>query len=197
VARRVGGFEDAGSTSDSFSDRLKEHDRTAWQQLLDVHGAILFARYVQAGVRPEEADELTMEVLTDVVRSIPRYRQGSFRGWLWTLANRRLIDHFRRSARQLDRANGGSTAEQRMEQLSARGDWRAQEDAVLAREILTRICELRGWSTVERTTVWNYLTGAISGSQAANESRLTAAAFYQRISRLMSELREVLERENG
>jgi DNA-directed RNA polymerase specialized sigma24 family protein len=197
VTRRIGGFEAVGSTSDSFSEKLKEHDRGAWRHLLDAYGSVLFARYVQVGVSPDEADELTMEVLAEVVRCIPRYRHGSFRGWLWTLANRKLLDHFRRSHRQRDRADGGSEAAERLAQLASREDWQAKEDALFAHEMLSRMCELRGWSTLERTKVWDYLSGSISGSQAARDCRLSAAAFYQRISRLMSDLRQAIGRDTA
>jgi RNA polymerase sigma-70 factor (ECF subfamily) len=67
--------------------------------------ALLYARYLdpihrhcyrRLGSR-EAAEDATSQVFTKALASLPRYeeRAGSFRGWLFTIANHVLADHFR------------------------------------------------------------------------------------------------------
>jgi RNA polymerase sigma-70 factor, ECF subfamily len=56
-------------------------------------------------LRPQAAgaaDDLASEVWIGVARGLPRFTgdEAAFRGWLFTIARRRLIDHRRRAARQ-------------------------------------------------------------------------------------------------
>ena len=55
-------------------------------------------RYLYVRLRDSaEAEDLTAQVFTEALEKLHTYReQGSFAGWLFTLARRRLIDHYRR-----------------------------------------------------------------------------------------------------
>jgi RNA polymerase sigma-70 factor (ECF subfamily) len=75
---------------------------------------------------PEKAEDVTSETFEGVLRGLPGYRPGTdFEAWLFTIAHRRVADHFRRRARRrevdLDEARGAATAA-------------GPEDAVLAAE---------------------------------------------------------------
>lgn len=55
-------------------------------------------RYLYVRVRNSaEAEDLTAQIFTEALEKLHTYKeQGSFAGWLFTLARRRLIDHYRR-----------------------------------------------------------------------------------------------------
>jgi RNA polymerase sigma-70 factor, ECF subfamily len=50
---------------------------------------------------PEKAEDVTSETFEAVCRNLPSYRAGTdFEAWLFTIAHRRVADHFRRSYRR-------------------------------------------------------------------------------------------------
>ena len=58
-------------------------------------------RYLRAQA-PGAADDLASEVWIGAARGLPQFTgdEAAFRGWLFTIARRRLIDHRRRTVRQ-------------------------------------------------------------------------------------------------
>ena len=58
-------------------------------------------RYLRAQA-PEAAEDIASEVWIGVARGVEHFRgdEAGFRGWLFTIARRRLIEHRRRLARQ-------------------------------------------------------------------------------------------------
>ncbi len=61
----------------------------------------LLLRYLRAQ-EPGAADDLASEVWIGAARGLAQFSgdEAAFRGWLFTIARRRLIDHRRRTARQ-------------------------------------------------------------------------------------------------
>src|SRR6266545_7160929 len=50
---------------------------------------------------PEKAEDVTSETFEAVLRGLAAYRPGmDFEAWLFTIAHRRVSDHFRRQARR-------------------------------------------------------------------------------------------------
>lgn len=67
--------------------------------------AALYRRYVTAIYRyiysrvghAAQAEDLTAQVFTEALEGLHRYReQGNFAGWLFTIARRKVTDHYRR-----------------------------------------------------------------------------------------------------
>jgi len=92
-------------------------------------------RYLRAQ-EPHAAEDLAGDVWVAVARGLSQFSgdEAGFRGWLFTIARRRLIDHRRRSARQrtdvvssdrLDTIDewglGGDPASEVLERLGAQG----------------------------------------------------------------------------
>ncbi len=49
-----------------------------------------------------DAEDVTAEVFTEALRSLPRYRErGAFAAWLFTIARRKAVDHHRHTAAHL------------------------------------------------------------------------------------------------
>jgi RNA polymerase sigma factor (sigma-70 family) len=106
---RAGDHDALGELYDRFRDRVA---RFATGRLGD----------------PEKAEDVTSETFEGVLRGLPGYRPGTdFEAWLFTIAHRRVADHFRRRARRRE-VNLDETG------ASAAATAAGPEDAVLAAE---------------------------------------------------------------
>lgn len=91
--------------SSAFPDTAQEDDELAISARTDPEAfGQLYQRYVSRVFRylygktgcVEDAEDLTAQVFTEVIESLPRYRpQGNFAGWLFTIARRRAINSLR------------------------------------------------------------------------------------------------------
>lgn len=71
-----------------------------FQRVLDEHADALH-RHVRALVGPNDADDVTQEVLIAALRAYPDLRDDSnVRGWLWTIARHKAIDRHRHAERR-------------------------------------------------------------------------------------------------
>jgi RNA polymerase sigma-70 factor, ECF subfamily len=80
-------------------DAARRGDEYAFGRLWrDIHPPLL--RYLQA-VGAESVDDLAADVWLEVARKLQTFGgdEGGFRGWVFTLARRRLIDSWRRGSR--------------------------------------------------------------------------------------------------
>ena len=70
-----------------------------FQELLDCHGRDLH-RFLTATVGRMDADDCYQETCLAALRAYPALRDAeNLRGWLFTIAHRKALDHFRRRAR--------------------------------------------------------------------------------------------------
>lgn len=101
-------------TSDSLIDGLKNNQKDAWQRLYRLYEPLVRFWCHRANVPEQEIPDLVQEVFQTVAKSIAsfsaRHSCGSFRGWLRTITNSRVIDWRRRIAGK-PTAVGGSTAQ--------------------------------------------------------------------------------------
>ena len=104
---RAGDHDALGELYDRFRDRVA---RFATGRLGDA----------------EKAEDVTSETFEGVLRGLSAYRPGTdFEAWLFTIARRRVADHFRRRARR---------REVELDELGRAASAGGPEDAVLAAE---------------------------------------------------------------
>ena len=71
-----------------------------FQHLLDVHGADLH-RFCIAQAGPHHGPDCFQEAVISALRAYPDLRDGAnLRGWLFTIAHRKVIDHHRATGRR-------------------------------------------------------------------------------------------------
>lgn len=71
-----------------------------FQQLLDAHAAALH-RFCIGQAGPHHGPDCFQETVLAALRAYPDLRKGSnLRGWLFTIAHRKVIDHHRAAARR-------------------------------------------------------------------------------------------------
>jgi RNA polymerase sigma-70 factor (ECF subfamily) len=92
------------ATRQSLVTRLRDHgDHDGWQQFFDAYGGVIHGLAIKAGLNGSEADEALQETLLSVAHEMPGFRydpaRGSFKGWLFQIARRRVADQFRKRAR--------------------------------------------------------------------------------------------------
>ncbi|HET9719129.1 MAG TPA: sigma-70 family RNA polymerase sigma factor [Solirubrobacteraceae bacterium] len=74
-------------------------DLPPFQDLLDRHGREVH-RFLIATVGAAEADDAYQETWLAALRAYPRLRDATnLKGWLFTIAHRKALDHFRRRGR--------------------------------------------------------------------------------------------------
>src|SRR5690349_20237439 len=96
---------DAPTTRPSLLVRLRDaRDTEAWQQLVAIYGPIIYRFGRRHRLQDADSADLTQEVLRGISASVGRFdydpRRGTFRGWLFTLAQRKLYDLLARRRRQ-------------------------------------------------------------------------------------------------
>src|SRR5205807_3625044 len=82
-------------TSLSLLNRLRlQPDAESWRRLVDLYSPLIQGWLRRQGVAPADADDLTQEVMTVVVRELPQFehnqQRGAFRNWLRTITINRL-----------------------------------------------------------------------------------------------------------
>jgi RNA polymerase sigma factor (sigma-70 family) len=71
-----------------------------FQQLLDAHGADVH-RFCVAQAGPDHGPDCFQEAVIAALRAYPSLRDGrSLRGWLFTIAHHKVLDHHRATARR-------------------------------------------------------------------------------------------------
>src|SRR6266853_2020356 len=82
-------------TSLSLLNRLRlQPDAESWRRLVDLYTPLIHGWLRRYAVAPADADDLTQEVMTVLVRELPRFehnqQRGAFRNWLRTITVNRL-----------------------------------------------------------------------------------------------------------
>lgn len=135
-------------TSVSLLEQLRHHpDDAAWRRLFDLYDPLLRGWLRREGLDEADADDLTQETLTVVLRELPNFshngRTGAFRAWLRRIAVNRVRD-FWRSKR--NRPKTGGDLLDRLDQL---GDptnplsrlWDEEHDRHVVQALMRRISE--------------------------------------------------------
>ena len=142
--------------------------------------------YVRTGDR-QQAEDLTAQTFISAMEGLPRYRErGTFAGWLFTIAARRLADHFRRHRPTvaLDGVADMPTPDPLPEALAER----AEQSAHLARA-------LRTLSPDRAQAVALHFFGELSLSETGRVMGRSKIAVKSLIHRALHDLRERLNDE--
>lgn len=103
----VGQPTDDSSTSATLLAKLRVSDNaSAWQEFARRYARLIWWFGKEAGLSPQDSEDLVQEVLTDFARQAAKFQydpaKGRFRGLLRTIAQRRVIDVLRRKRLLVD-----------------------------------------------------------------------------------------------
>lgn len=89
------------ATRSSFVERLRNwRDDGAWAQFMARYGRLVRHVAMQAGLRPEEAEDVVQETVSSVARKMPEFEYDrdrcSLEGWVRHVTQLRIKDQLRR-----------------------------------------------------------------------------------------------------
>jgi len=93
------------------------HEVPSWEEVARSHGRTIYNFAYRLAGDPDDASDLTQEVLLRVRRGLATYRPITFEGWLWRITRNAFLDEVRRRKRRqtfplpegFDRNQGPST----------------------------------------------------------------------------------------
>jgi RNA polymerase sigma-70 factor (ECF subfamily) len=183
---------ESAATSVTLLSRLKVNDPEAWARFVRLYGPLVYRWCRRAGLQEDNARDVGQEVFVAVARAIPGYEHKSFRGWLRTITDRKILDH-RRKPPGADGV-GGSDAQGRVEALSDHPPTDSagpdeQDDRLLllrqATDLVLATCQ-----DVTRKAFLRVVIGEEDTATVAAELGLTENAVRLIKSRLLKRIRE-------
>lgn len=183
-------------TSASLLERLRTSpDEAAWRRLDDLYRPLIRRWLLRDHSLREEADDIVQEVMSVLVRELPRFqrrRSGSFRRWLRTITAHRLGALYR-SRKNRPMALGCSLEESPLAQLAdPNSEMSLQWDREHDRYVLSRLLELIA-PLFEPATLAAFRRTALDGiapAKAAEELGMSLNAVLVAKSRVLSKLRQ-------
>ncbi len=187
-------MNDAPVTRPSLLVRVRDRqDSGAWAQFVEIYTPLVYRYCRKYGLQDEDAADISQEVLLGVATQIPKFRydrrRGSFRGWLLTIARRRICDFFDAKGRHPQ--GSGKTAVHKM--LEGKPD--PQEQFQWDQEFQRRLFDwaaARVRDEFEDSTwqaFWQTAVEAAPAKEVADRLGMSLGAVYVAKSRVVSRLR--------
>jgi RNA polymerase sigma-70 factor (ECF subfamily) len=183
------------TTRHSLLLRACEGDEDAWRRLTEVYQPLLQRWLLAASVPPQDADDLTQELMVLLLRRLrqfePSGRVGSFRAWLRVVTVNRAREFFR-SVKRRPGAVGGDEFLRLAEQLEDADsdlshEWDAQHDSHVLGTLLARLEGEFDASSLEAFR--RVVLAERPPAEVAGELGLTRAAVYAAKARVLARLR--------
>lgn len=184
-------------TSISLLQEVKGGCEDAWTELTRLYQPLVSRWLRSYHLRPDDADDLTQEVLITLLRHVREFdhngRVGAFRNFLRTITRSRASDFLRRS-RNKEIPQGGSSFHEMVRELenpesqtSRRFDH--EHDVHLLSVLLQRV---RGEFKPSSMEIFQaHLVSGRSAANVATEFGVTRHAVYMAKSRVLRRLREL------
>ena len=171
------------------------HDQVAWERFVDLYAPLVYGFLRKRGLQDADAADLTQDVLRQVSVAVQRLeydrRRGSFRGWLFTIVQNRLTDHWRREGLR-EHGAGDSNVLAQLNDVAQPNDSSEEWDADYQRQLFQYATGIIKQDFTEATwqAFWKTAVDGQSGQEVANQLSLTIAAVYLAKGRVMSRLKE-------
>ena len=172
-------------------------DQEAWGRFVDLYGPLVYGFLHKRGLQDADAADLTQDVMRQVATAVHSLEydsaRGSFRGWLFTVVQNRLTDHWRREGRR-ERGAGDTDAQQQLNEVPQPGglDASAQWDADYERQLFQYAANIVKQDFTDSTwqAFWKTAVDERPGKEVADEVGMTVAAVYLAKGRVMTRLKE-------
>ena len=134
-------------TSVSLLERIRfGASDESWYEFVTVYNRLIERWLLRQGVQQDDAEDVRQEVLTVVLREIPRFehngRTGAFRNWLRTITVNRLREFWRsrkrqRTAEEVDLEHLANQLGDETSEVSR--IWNAEHDQQMLEHLLLRV----------------------------------------------------------
>lgn len=190
------------STRASLLVRIRDlEDQQAWSQFVEVYGPVVYRFARKRGLQEADASDLTQEVLRAVAAVAGRLnydaREGSFRGWLYTVARNKLYD-FRVARSRQCQGSGDSAVQAVLDEQSAHQEetlWEEEYQQQLLAWAADRVRD--SFEDATWQAFWQLAVEGKSGKEAAAALGMTLAAVYMAKSRVLARLKEEIHQLLG
>lgn len=174
------------STSRSLLVRARDGDAMAWDRLSVLYAPLVFHWCRHRGLREADAADVVQDVFQAVATHLGPFRKHSpsdtFRGWLRTITENKIRDHYRRKGNEAD-AVGGTEAQHRLTQIpapAAPSDAEIQDDwderfLQHALDAVRQEFEDRTWQAFWRTTVEGRAPSDVGAELAMSQGAVRVA----------------------
>jgi RNA polymerase sigma-70 factor (ECF subfamily) len=197
------GSVSAFHTSPSLLLRVQDNDQAAWTRLVNLYAPLVYHWCRRAQLNADDTADVFQETFRAVARAIGAFRReragDTFRGWLRTVTQSRIRDHFRRAQREPG-AVGGTDAQLRLnaapDPISLEHDETEQQ---IVHQVLHRTLESiraefepRTWNAFWQVQIDGRTTGEV-GAALGMTAAAVRKARLRVLARLRQELGELLE----
>ena len=193
-------MSDSPTTRASLLLRLRDtHDLPAWEQFVGLYAPLVYGFARRKGLQDADAADLAQDVMTSVAQQMRQWQynpeRGSFRGWLFTIARNRLMNWQASAARRMDGTGGDDNLKAVQtcpESLPDTDDWDAeyaQRVFQWAATVVRPQVSEQTWQAFELTAI-----DGLNGTEVAASLNMSTGAVYLARSRVMSRLKQVVER---
>lgn len=186
------------STSRSLLGLARAGDATAWDRLSTLYAPLVFHWCRLRGLREADAADVVQDVFQAVATHLGPFRKlekgDTFRGWLRTITENKIRDHFRRSAHEAE-AVGGTEVQHRLNQVPApSASESAPSDADWDGEFLRRALDVVRPDFGDRTwqAFWRTVIDGQPPVEVAGELAMSAGAVRVAKCRVLKRLRDVI-----
>ena len=198
------GDSPAPNTSPTLLGRLRREpaDQAAWGDFVDRYGRTIYRWTRTWGLQEADAEDVTQNVLLELARQMRGFvydPNGSFRGWLKTVAYRAWCD-FLDSRKRAAPGSGDSAVLQRLDSVQARDELMRHLDDEYDRELLEQAMARVRLRVQEHT--WDaFRIMALEGrpgSDAVTELQMKIGAVYVARSKVQKMIQEEIQKlESG
>ncbi len=172
------------SISTTLLERLRRQDPAGWQRFAELYGPVVYGWCRRSQLQPEDAADVAQEVFAAMLANLAGFRRNrpgdSFNGWLWTICQNKIRDHFRR---RQEHAQGGTDAQQRWTQipdpeLDSSGSIAPPDDRT---DLAQRVLELARAGVEERTwqAFWRLTVDGQDVADVAEALGMSTPAVYK------------------
>ena len=187
------------STRLSLLTQARSSSDQAWQQMVELYQPLVYGWLRQHDVTHHDAEELTQDVLSVVVKELPEFthsgNKGAFRHWLRQITVNRARGFWR--ARKIrPKATGETRFMKMVEQLADDASTLSQRWDREHDQHVLRVCLRRMQSEFSPVTLTAFRRQVFDGATAddvAAELNITVGAAYSAKSRVLRKLRQAAE----
>jgi RNA polymerase sigma factor (sigma-70 family) len=187
------------ATRTSLLVRLRDpDDKEAWRQFVGLYAPLIHGLARKRGLQDADAADLTQEVLQAVAGSVGGLDydpvRGTFRGWLYTIARRKIHD-FHNSRQRREQGSGDSATLQLLGEYPAQAEDAERWERDYRQHIFNLAAEqVRGsFEPATWRAFWLLAVEGKTGAEAARTTGLSVGAVYVARSRVLARLKQRIQ----
>jgi len=170
----------------------------AWQEFMKLYSPVVYGFARKRGLQDADAADLMQDVMRSVSSAIGRLdydrKQGSFRGWLFTITRNKVFNFF--TARKIrPQGSGDSSTNRILEEQPDSGDgsdeWELEYQKRLASLAMERVKHEFQPNTWQ--AFWLTAVEGVAAAEAARQVGISPGAVYVAKSRILARLKEEVE----